>query len=149
MMRILLPATILLGACVTMDNTKVQDVVLLTGSVKSIQYDREASTDGDEVIVGAWFKAQLDGVKPLIGQLEASSVEVDLTMTSAPREYRNREMYVLLKGTPDGKLQALTWDYVEGGLCIPREMAKAYLIEDDLKRLRQSNAVKWDSGCDW
>ncbi len=149
MMRILLPATMLLGACVTMDNAKTNDVILLTGSVESIQYDREIVPKGDEVIIGSWDRVRLNDIKPLIGHFAHRSADVELIMTSAPREYRNREMYVLLKGTPDGKLQALTWDYVEGGLCIPRDMAKAYLIEDDLKRLRQSNAVKWDPGCDW
>lgn len=106
------------------------------GNIESLGEPREIPSQGDELNIGALFKAKLENARPLIGQLGSPSVEVDLAMTSAPREYRNREMYILLTKSPDGHLQSLTWDYVKNGLCIPREVAKTYSIEDALMRLR-------------
>lgn len=149
MTRLLLIATTMLGSCVTMDNAKSQDVILLKANIESLGEPREIPSQGNEVNIGAVFKARLDKIMPLIGQLRSSSVEVDLAMASSPKNYQNRETYVLLRKEADGNFRALAWDYVEGGLCIPRDMAKAYSIEDDLTQLRQSGGVKWKPGCDW
>ena len=149
MNRLLSSALIILGACVAMDKMETQDVILLSASIQSLGEPREMPSQGNEVNIGALFKVQLEDITPLIGQLASNSVEVDLAMASAPKEYRNREMYVLLARARDGNLMSLTWDYVRSGLCIPKEMAKAYSIEDALVRLRQAGAVNWKPSCDW
>ncbi|MDQ2798955.1 MAG: hypothetical protein M3Y13_04850 [Armatimonadota bacterium] len=148
---ILCSAIYMLISCVAPENAHSQGVVLLNGKIKSINYSREIIPQGYDVIIGSWENVRLDNIKSLIGNYASRSAEVELKMTSMPtrKAYRDRKMYVLLKKKTNGKLQAITWDYVDSGLCIPREMAKSYLLEGELKRLRQSNAVKWDSGCDW
>ena len=84
MRQILLPAMLILEACVAMDKAKSQELVLLSGNVEYIKYDREIVPQGDDVIIGGWFKARLDGLKPLIGHFAAHSAEVDLHMIGTP-----------------------------------------------------------------
>ena len=151
-MRWILCSTIcMLISCVSPGNAYPQGLILLSGKIKSINYSREIIPQGNDVVIGSWENVQFDNIKSLIGGYTSRSAEVELKMTSVPtrKAYYNRKTYVLLQRASNGKLQALIWDYVDGGLCIPRDMAKAYLIEDDIKNLRQSNVVKWNSDCDW
>jgi hypothetical protein len=140
---------ILLGACVTMKNAEVPDVVLLRAKIESLGEVREIPSQGDEVYIGAWVSIRLSSVKPLIGQFGLSHAEVELEMTSMPRADELKDVYVLGRKLPDGSLEALQWNYVTSGLCIQRETAKVYHIEDDLMRLRQIGSVNWNSDCDW
>ncbi len=141
----------ILGTCLPIDKAQPQDLVLLSGNVQSIKYDREIVPQGEDVIVGALFKVRLSDLKPLIGHPVSPSMEVELAMASMPARnvYRGRGLYVVLKTALNGRFQTLGWDYADSGLCIPKDVAKTYLIEDDLMRLRQAGAVNWKSDCKW
>ena len=134
-----------------MDKVESNDIVLITGKIKSIRYDREIMSQGNEVNIGGWNKVQLEDINPLIGKYTTSSDEIELKMTSTPTRdaYLNREIYALLRERSDGTFQALVWDYEDSGLCVPNDVAKAYAVEDDLMRLRHASEVNWKSSCGW
>ncbi len=149
MRRLLVVGTIFLGACATMNNAKLQDVVLLRGKMESFGEIRELPSHGDEVTIGALVKVRLGTVESLIGELGSSHADVELTMASTPKADNLKDVYVLGRRLPDGSLQALQWDYVKVGLCVRIDIAKTYFIEDDLMRLRRTGGVNWNPDCNW
>lgn len=146
---LLLPIILTIGACATMSQIKPSNIVLLSGSIKSIKYERDIVPQNGDVFVGSWNRVQLDDVKALVGHFGSRAAEVELTMSAMPtrRAYLDKEIYVLLKTEPDGSFQTLVWAYADGGLCIPSDAAKALLIEDELSQLRRAGKVNWKPDC--
>jgi hypothetical protein len=132
-----------------MGNAKGRDVVLLRAKIESIDEMRDILSKDGEVNIGSQVKVRLGSIEPLIGNIASTGVEVDLTMAAIPRADKLKDVYVLGKRLLDGSLQALRWDYSSTGLCVGHDMAKAYLIEDDLMLLRRSGEVNWNPDCDW
>lgn len=138
-----------IGACATMPQSHPDNIILLSGKIKSIKYERDIVPQNGDVVLGSWNTVQLDDVKALVGHFGSRDAEVELTMSGMPtrKAYLDREMYVLLKTELNGSRQTLMWDYADRGLCISGDAAKAYRIEDELSQLRKAGKVNWKSDC--
>lgn len=149
MSRLALAGLILLGACTTMNEAEAQSVVLFRAKIESVSEVPERPSDVGQLDLATWFKVNLGAVEPLIGQIGARQVEVQLKIAALPKADRLKDIYVIGEERPDGKIQVLKWDYALSGLCVGHDMAKTYGIESNLMSLRKAGRVKWNADCDW
>jgi hypothetical protein len=146
---VLLPIMLAIGACATISQTNPDNIVLLSGSIQSIKYERDIIPQNGDVVVGSWNRVKLDDVKALVGHFGSRAAEVELTMSAMPTQkaYLDKEVYVLLKSRPNGSFQTLMWAYADSGLCIPSDAAQALFIEEELSHLRRAGKVNWKADC--
>ena len=132
-----------------MDGNPVNDIVLLRAKIASIREAQDRRQEPGQVDLGAWFRVELNIVEPLIGNVGSSHAEVELKMAAIPRAETLKDVYVLGRKLPDGRIQAIQWSYASSGLCIQHDLAKTYLIDGEVHSLRQQGRIKWNAQCDW
>lgn len=145
----ILSGCVMLGACSTMNYADAPSVVLFRATMASVSELPEHLDNSDPSDVGVWFGVKLNIIDCLIDRFDANFVDVDLKMSSMPKADVLKDIYVFGEKQPDGTIRALRWDYVVGGLCIQRDMAKAYGVEGRIINLRKSGMLKWNSDCAW
>ena len=123
--------------CILAQNTVWDDYAMVLGKPVSVVFASEfSSPDSDQLVIGDWYRVDLDELTLIHGQFADKQVSVRLLASHRESIASQAKIYVLLDLTGD-KPEALYWGVPRSIACFPRKLIETKKIVQDFTVLSE------------